>query len=167
MMDKNENLQSLKTNPSHYIASKWKGPLINILTPMSPLLFNIVTPLDVRQGCKLCHMRYICNCPHTRTRSPPIRAPRRDMEGIRPLFSLDPTAEALNPRPSLSKYLRQARSTHSLNQNSQGGGGPFDFLSFFYLSLTESQSRVLSGELLTDVTKKPVSNSASRPINTH
>ena len=42
--------------------------------------------------------------------------------GIRPLFSLDPRREALNPRPSLSKYLRQARSAHSLHQNSRERG---------------------------------------------
>lgn len=44
------------------------------------------------------------------------------MEGIRPLFSLDPRREALNPWPRLSKYLQQARSTHSLNQNNWGWG---------------------------------------------
>lgn len=36
------------------------------------------------------------------------------------LFSLDLTREALNLRPSLSKYLHQARSTQRPNQNNRG-----------------------------------------------
>lgn len=109
---------------------------------------------------------------HTWTQSPPTCAPRWDMEGIRPLFSLDPRREALNPWPSLSKYLRQARSTHSLNQNSRGGDWvALSIWSLLYLSWTlylrersanfKAEFRVLSGALWPDVAKIPVFHTQS------
>lgn len=77
--------------------------------------------------------------------------------GIRPLFSLDPRREALNPRPSLSKYLRQARSAHSLHQNSpERGGSDWVALSISSLRYLSWTSGILKRDLHTSKTRECV-----------
>lgn len=98
---------------------------------------------------------------HTWAQSPPTSARGETWRGS-DLFSLVPRREALNPWPSLGKYIHQARSTHSLNQNSRGAIElSFQFqVCFIYHRLkriSKFQKRTFSrGLLLSDWTNIPV-----------